>query len=749
MMIRSAKRLSRWQGALAALAVLATVEWVAATAAAAEAAKLVASLELVPENVAFYSASLHNREKYEAIVNSRAWAKLKALPIVQTGMALYNMQTANPDSFPGRLEAALQDPEVQKTLSLAGDLVSEEVFCYGDQNVVDFVDLTQRLSSAMNYGPLTMQLDGKNRGAPANKLQAMAVLSALAKNAQLLKVPDGVLGFKVHDAAAVRQQLERLEKLVSAALEANPQLKMQLKKTEIGGVQYLTLTLDGGMIPWEEVQIDEFRQFEANKGDVDKIVARLKEMTLTVAIGLRGDFLLVSLGSSTDVLGRFGQGKHLAERPELAPLAKFADKRLTHVGYLSKAMAVRVLGNKKDIDQLLEAANALLPLANLPAAEQEQIRKDAAELAADLKTLIPDVGPMMSLGFFSDRGIEDYQYSWGQQPGLDASKPLTLLEHIGGNPALAVVNRGKVSVANYDRLTKWLGVGYRYFEKYGVPKIPSGDREKFEKAAASFKPLVVRLDSTTRDMLLPALADGQVGVVLDTKLSSKQFAKPLPATETPLRMLEPALVLGVSDAELLRKACTEYKSIINDMIDAARHIEGSEIPADFHLPDAVLKSNKKKGYTLFTYPLPEAWGVDTHVLPNAGLSPNVAVVTLSREHSRRLLAATPPTVAGRAIPIDQPQAAAGLLDFAGLIDTITPWIDLGVRTAVERDAEDEGAQRRTAMILDQAHTVLDVLKVVRTIVSQTYLEGDAMVSHTEIEIRDVAPSTPAKEEKEE
>ena len=339
------------------------------------------------------SASLHNREKYEAIVNSRAWAKLKALPIVQTGMALYNMQTANPDSFPGRLEAALQDPEVQKTLSLAGDLVSEEVFCYGDQNVVDFVDLTQRLSSTMNYGPLTMQLDGKNRGAPANKLQAMAVLSALAKNAQLLKVPDGVLGFKVHDAAAVRQQLERLEKLVSAALEANPQLKMQLKKTEIGGVQYLTLTLDGGMIPWEEVQIDEFRQFEANKGDVDKIVARLKEMTLTVAIGLRGDFLLVSLGSSTDVLGRFGQGKHLAERPELAPLAKFADKRLTHVGYLSKAMAVRVLGNKKDIDQLLEAANALLPLANLPAAEQEQIRKDAAELAADLKTLIPDVGP--------------------------------------------------------------------------------------------------------------------------------------------------------------------------------------------------------------------------------------------------------------------------------------------------------------------------------------------------------------------
>ncbi len=51
------------------------------------------------------------------------------------------------------------------------------------------------------------------------------------------------------------------------------------------------------------------------------------------------------------------------------------------------------------------------------------------------------------------------------------------------------------------------------------------------------------------------------------------------------------------------------------------------------------------------------------------------------------------------------------------------------------------------MILDQAHTVLDVLKVVRTIVSQTYLEGDAMVSHAEIEIRDVAPLDARKRRK--
>ena len=72
------------------------------------------------------------------------------------------------------------------------------------------------------------------------------------------------------------------------------------------------------------------------------MIQRLKQMTLVVAVGLRDDFLLVSIGSSTDALARLGQGQSLADRPELAPLQKFADKRLISVGYISKAMATQI-----------------------------------------------------------------------------------------------------------------------------------------------------------------------------------------------------------------------------------------------------------------------------------------------------------------------------------------------------------------------------------------------------------------------
>ena len=47
----------------------------------------------------------------------------------------------------------------------------------------------------------------------------------------------------------------------------------------------------------------------------------------------------------------------------------------------------------------------------------------------------------MGLSFLADRGVEGYRYAWGGHDRLDGSKPLGLLEHVGGNPILGVVVR--------------------------------------------------------------------------------------------------------------------------------------------------------------------------------------------------------------------------------------------------------------------------------------------------------------------
>jgi hypothetical protein len=317
---------------------------------------------------------------------------------------------------------------------------------------------------------------------------------------------------------------------------------------------------------------------------------------------------------------------------------------------------------------------------------------------------------------------------------LDGSKPLGLLEHVGGSPTIAAVQRSKVSVEKYDLLAKWLGVGYDYFEKYGLPQMPERERKKFEQFAVPARPLVLRAHQTTREMLLPSLADGQVAVVIDTKLRSRQFLHCLPATENPLPMVEPALVLGVSDADLLRKACVEYRAIFEGLIDAARKVEGSHVPDDFRLPEAKLV--QKPAGTLYTFALPAEWGVSKSIVPNAGLSSNVAVLSINTKHTERLLTATPPSVQGRSVPSDRPLVGASVLDFAGLIEAVTPWIDLGVETAAQQSGQ-EGAKGKAAMILNQTHTVLDVLKVLRSITSESYFEDGALVHHSEVDIRDL------------
>ena len=195
------------------------------------------------------------------------------MPVVKLLMALYNMQTANPDSPPGRLQAALQDPEVQKTCRCPATSSPTRSLSTATGHG-RFRGPPQRLVGAMRYGPIVLQLGGKGHHVPPNRIEEMVFLTALAENAQLLKATDAVLGFKVRDAAEVKQGLERLEKQANALLEENPTLKERLKKTEVGGTQYLTFSLDGGMLPWDEAPLDRFREIEATKGNIDKVVAQ-------------------------------------------------------------------------------------------------------------------------------------------------------------------------------------------------------------------------------------------------------------------------------------------------------------------------------------------------------------------------------------------------------------------------------------------------------------------------------------------
>ncbi len=361
-------------------------------------------------------------------------------------------------------------------------------------------------------------------------------------------------------------------------------------------------------------------------------------------------------------------------------------------------------------------------------------------LVVDIKRYVPEIGSSMSFSFLTDRGLEGYAYDWSENLFADSSKPLTLLDHVGGNPLAAFVVRGKYDPAQWDLVVKWAQIGYGYFQEFALPEMPADQRATYDQAAEIALPLVARFNSATRDLLLPALSDGQAALVLDAKITSRQWHKEMQKSSAPLPMLEPAVVMGVSDANLLKRAVVEYLAIANRAIEEIRKADPKSVPADLKLP-APDKSDSKLG-TKYSYPLPAEAGLDPRIALNAGLSPNVAAFGLAGEQTDLLLEKKPLELPKTLGDLQRPLAAVGWFDWAALVDAVLPWIDYGTELAGGNAAVNNvigdggGLDSQTAFILDNVRASLKVLKVLRTYASVTYSEDKALVVHSEIHLQD-------------
>lgn len=721
----------------AALIALSAWQWPAmGLVNAGELDKLDTSLKLIPADAAFYSTMLRNGEQVEALLHSNAWAKIMSMPSVQMGLAAYNMQAQQPGSPVSRFEDVRQNPEVKKLINLAADMGSNEIFIYGDKNCYKAIELAQYVVSAMRYQPAILQAGGKAREYGPNKLNAKVVLDALIAHQDLVEFPNVLIGFRLKKPSAANEALIKLEMFLNMALVAVPKLNGHLKRETIGDVEFLVLRVDGKMIPWEKIPRNEIQKLVDNKADLDKFIEHVKKMEFVLALGVREKDLLVSIGSSLDCIKKLGAGERLVDRPEFKPLEKFADKRLTGIDYVSKQFIEQINGNEKNIDDLRDFLGQMVPLAHFPQDKNSQIIQDLGSLSADIKNAMPKMGAIMAFDFLTDNGYEGYQYNWGTHPNMDGSKPLSLLSHVDGNPILGIVGRRKVSVEQYDGMVKWGQIAWKYMEELALPMVPAEERAKAQTLLTDLKPLLGRLNTAVRDMWIPALADGQLGLVIDAKFKSKQLHQSMPVLQKDMPMIEPALLVGVSNPELLKKAIGEFRGVYNDLLDLIARQQ--DVPPDvkkniglFKWPEP--KVDKISIGSMYSYPLPGAWGVDKNILPNAGLSDNVAVITISSAQTDRLLKDTPLKVGGVLAKTDRPLAVAAWFDWSEFLAAVTPWVNY----ALEQIPEQQMAGQKE-LVVSQVRTVLEVLSTIKGLTVESYFEDNALVNHSLLEIHDLA-----------
>ncbi len=697
--------------------------------AAGDLEKLSGSLKLVPADASFYMASLRNKEQLDIVKNSKAYKKILELPYVQMGLAMYTMQTANPQSELGKYYAALKNPDVAKALSVLADMGSNEIFIFGDKDVPEFIDLLQEVQMASNYGPIVESIATGQPSRP--DAQVHAVISELLEHGDDLKLPNMAFGFKVTDKAAAEQSLGKLEAIVTAAALNVPQMKSSIKKEKIGKHEYCVVRFDGKMIPWSELPLDDVRRHEENEGDFDKLVERIKAMKLVVAFGLRDDYVVVSIGSSTACIEKLDSDKKLISNESFKPLAKFSDERVISVGYAGTELVALQDSTPKLCEWIVRMADAACERLELSEDKSANVISFAKKLGEITKKYAVKPGDAVGVSYMTSDGIENYGFRFGTTQSFDFSKPSDLVKHFGEKPLAAFALRfASVKTADRADLKNYALKLPAVVETLAIPYMPEDQQERGKALLADLRPLYERLVGVTYDKFTASVENGEFAFILDSSFKSKQMHREMPEVEEALPYPTPALAMTVKDAKLLKEAAAEYVKLVEDFSAVIRkHVPEADMP-EFKIPAPEVA---KTAYgESFAYHLPKESGFDDRVVPHAALSDNLLILSFSADQSAALMKeSSAKTIED--LTVDKPRAAVGAIYWSKLFETSEPWIAFGL---AQSGVGDSPAVPAEAVIM-HADTILAALETLKYTVFETYEENGMIVSRSKTKIEDV------------
>ena len=115
--------------------------------------------------------------------------------------------------------------------------------------------------------------------------------------------------------------------LAGIFLEMNEQTKGHFKKTKVGDYEYLVLEPRRRHDPLgRRCRWTSSRNWKPKRATPRRSSTGSRKSKLTVAVGVRDNYLLASIGPSLDCLEKLGKGERLIDRAEFKPLEKYADQ---------------------------------------------------------------------------------------------------------------------------------------------------------------------------------------------------------------------------------------------------------------------------------------------------------------------------------------------------------------------------------------------------------------------------------------
>lgn len=698
------------------------------------------SLDWVPADASFYTVGFRYGEQIDLLLKSNAWKAFSNMGSVQLGWSQAKGFLAQPGGPIDEYQKFMLDPDNQGLDTLIKELFATEVFMIGDKQFAPTLDMLKTAYNGIFQAGIVAGFSAEIKGErndPSPEQMMAAFFYILNERLDDVVIPNTLIGFKIKSTDIAEKQLQRLELLITRMLAGAPPLVERFKREKIAGGTFLSMTIEGDLIPWDDIP---WADIESEAGQFDKLRNKLRQLKLNVSLGVKDGYLLLSIGNTNQYLAKLGTGPLLLDTPECKPLLAHLGPDLWSVGYQSRAIRVPMSGlSKEAVQGYSDVLYAMLLEVELPDDLKARLEKDLKSLTSDIKGLVPELGAALNWTKHVPQGLESWSYDWNENLYMDSSKPLDILKHVGGSPLLVISGRGKYRPEDYDIVAKWAKTGYSYFEQFALPQIPAKDRPEVEKVLERVLPMLKKFDEIVRTQLLPAGKDGQSAFVIDRKIESKHWIGPMPPSDTPLPFFEIAIVSGISDSDKLKAGVVAVRGIVDDVVKLVKELNPGEIPDEFKIPDP--RSRPLGEGTVWWYDIPaqvqDQLALDKQILPHWGMVKSVAVVGTSPRQTALIFSGAP-FAANSYLreAVEKPLSNLTYAQIGNVLDTFVPWIEYGFNLAMQ-----ETKDTTTRIIMSSAQsdikTTLRVLGCLKTYSSFTRTEGTATVTQSLLEIEDL------------
>ncbi len=625
------------------------------------------SLALAPKDVAFFECIIEPKQMLAELLQSDPVQQLRATPYMQKLLAAIESEWESEDGQFKPVKQAIRDRLVQSLLETAKDMVSNEVFLFGDSEWSDFLRGFFELNAAMN--------DALQGDEGPNLDFLMEDLPVYLRE---LKVPKTVVGFKIRNVEAVKSQVYALEALLRYAVgqipEAQPILK-RLKSVEKDGTLLLYLPLDMSLVPLDSIE-DPVREF------LDRLVEEFGDRAITLCVAVKQNYLMATIGEGAPFVAKLGTGESLLDHERLKVLVNSTSAGLREVAFESGEWRAEVnYGGSVEAAANQFADTLSIEYPESPEIEQwsEDLVEDAVAIDGIIESMTPDFDARVSWSL-SNAGVwEGYAYDWTQNLLLENARPLSILDYAGKGALLAVATKQKPQPALAELVKLLVARGPRHVRMLvDVMEESDVERERVVEIIDRLEPILVELANVTFDQILPSMDERQSLFVL----ASEWKVSELPSMPTPpkaLPMPELALVFKLQHRDQFLTGCRQLYELFDALVEVIRDVQPDAIPSEYSVPRPNQETTAFGDE--FSYPQ-----LATHLglqgfLPKVIVNKDVVAVGYSQRQMQDLFQKPTPSKDDAFFQLAQPKAMVGWVDLTEMVQSIEPWIEFGLTIA--------------------------------------------------------------------